>query len=340
MTGHGARPHRLRPVLRRTRPALALVALLLPALVACGSDSDGEPDTGSDGGVTVEGLDGLTFSGEVGESLSVEWADDAEVEKPEESEVSTVVEGDGEEIEDGDVVMAYLYVANGSTQDEVYSDYTNGAAQTLPNDERVGELLVEVMDGATYGSRVVALTSADGLFDGDTADNPLGLGDDDPVLLVADLVEEQQVSPTPTSEEAEDTTADSQPSLVVEGGDPVALDFDGIDEPALDTPVQRLVIEEGDGRKVKTSDTVTVDYLGSTYDADAPFDGSYSRGEPLVSPVSGLIPGWAIGLEGVPVGSRVLLQIPPAFGYGSQGSGESIPPNSTLWFLIDVIAAE
>ena len=46
-----------------------------------------------------------------------------------------------------------------------------------------------------------------------------------------------------------------------------------------------------------------------------------------------------VGLEGVPVGSRVLLQIPPAFGYGSQGSG-SIPPNATLWFLIDVIAAE
>nr|WP_246289924.1 FKBP-type peptidyl-prolyl cis-trans isomerase [Nocardioides marinus] len=236
--------------------------------------------------------------------------------------------------------MAYLYVANGTTEAEVYSDYTNGAAQTLPNDERVGELLLEVLDGATYGSRVVALTSADGLFDGQTADNPLGLGDDDPVVLVADLVEEQQVSPTPTSDEAEDTTADSQPSLVVEGGDPVALDFDGIDEPALDTPVQRLVIEEGDGREVKTSDTVTVDYLGSTYDADAPFDGSFSRGEPLVSPLSGLIQGWAIGLEGVPVGSRVLLQIPPAFGYGSQGSGESIPPNSTLWFLIDVIDAE
>jgi peptidylprolyl isomerase len=339
MSEHGTRPHRLRPVLRRTRPALALVALLLPALVACGS-SDSESGTDETASTTAAGLEGITFTGEVGESLSLEWDEDAELEKPEESEVSTLVEGDGEEIEDGDVVMAYLYVANGTTQAEVYSDYTNGAAQTLPNDERVGELLLEVLDGATYGSRVVALTSADGLFDGQTADNPLGLGDDDPVVLVADLVEEQQVSPTPTSDEAEDTTADSQPSLVVEGGDPVALDFDGIDEPALDTPVQRLVIEEGDGREVKTSDTVTVDYLGSTYDADAPFDGSFSRGEPLVSPLSGLIQGWAIGLEGVPVGSRVLLQIPPSFGYGSQGSGESIPPNSTLWFLIDVIAAE
>ncbi len=339
MTEHGARPHRLRPVLRRTRPALALAALLVPALVACGSDSGDEPDSGSDAGTSVEGLDGITFTGEVGESLSLEWDEDVELTKPEESEVSTVVEGDGEEIEAGDVVMAYLYVADGSSQEAVYDDYRNGAAQTLPNDEQVGELLLEVMDGATYGSRVVALTSADGLFDGNVENNPLGLGEDDPVLLVADLVEEQQVSPMPASEEAEDTTADSQPAIVSEGGDPVAMDFDGVEEPALDTPVQRLVIEEGDGRPVKTSDTLTVDYLGSTYDADAPFDGSFSRGEPLVSPLSGLIRGWSIGLEGVPVGSRVLLQIPPAFGYGSQGSG-SIPPNATLWFLIDVIAAE
>ncbi len=32
----------------------------------------------------------------------------------------------------------------------------------------------------------------------------------------------------------------------------------------------------------------------------------------------------------------MLIQIPPAYGYGAQGSGETIPPNSTLWFVIDV----
>ena len=91
---------------------------------------------------------------------------------------------------------------------------------------------------------------------------------------------------------------------------------------------------------MKASDTVTVNYLGATYDAEAPFDESYSRGEPLVSPLSGLIQGWSIGLTGVKVGSRVLLQIPPAFGYGAQGSGESIPGNATLWFVIDVVEVE
>ena len=79
-------------------------------------------------------------------------------------------------------------------------------------------------------------------------------------------------------------------------------------------------------------------YLGSTYDAKTPFDESFS-GEPLTSPLSGLIQGWTIGLTGVKVGSRVLLQIPPAYGYGPQGSG-AIPGNATLWFVIDVLAVQ
>ena len=128
--------------------------------------------------------------------------------------------------------------------------------------------------------------------------------------------------------------------MVEKDGKPTGLDFSGIDEPALDTPVQRVVLKEGTGAAVKESDTLTVNYLGSTYDAEAPFDESYSRGQPLNSALSGLIQGWSIGLTGVKVGSRVLLQIPPAFGYGAQGSGEAIPGNATLWFVIDVVKAE
>ena len=40
------------------------------------------------------------------------------------------------------------------------------------------------------------------------------------------------------------------------------------------------------------------------------------------------------------VGSRVLLQIPPAYAYGAQGSGSTIPGNATLWFVIDVVKAK
>lgn len=326
-------------MLRRTRSALAVTALLLPALVACGSEDESATDPSSEGGTTVEGLSGVAFSGEVGEELVVEW--DGGLEPVESTEVTTVVEGDGEEIEEGDVVTTYLYVGNGGTEEQVYNDYDTGAAQSLPYDEaQVGPVFTALMEGQTFGSRVVAVTTADELFGGQAEGNPLGLPVDDPVLVVADLVEEQAVSPEPSSREPEDADPAEQPTVVEEGGDPVALDFSGVEEPELDQPVQVLVLEEGDGPEVTAQDTLTVDYLGSVYDADEPFDGSYSRGEPLVSPLSGLIPGWTIGLEGVPVGSRVLLQIPPALGYGTQGSPPAIPGNATLWFLIDIIEAE
>lgn len=322
-------------MLRRTRAALALTALLLP-LAACGSESDSEEAADTAAG---EGISGVAFSGEVGESLEVEW--DGGVASTDATEVTTLVEGDGEAIEEGDVVTTYLYVANGTTEEQVYNDYDTGTPQSLPYDEaQVGPVLTQLIEGATYGSRVGAVTTAEELFGGTAEGNPLGLPVDDTVVVVADLVSPQEVAPSPASQEAEEADPDTQPTVVEEGGDPVGLDFSGVEEPELDTPVQVLVLEEGDGPQVTPQDTVTVDYLGAVYDAEAPFDESYSRGEPLVSPLSGLIPGWTIGLEGVPVGSRVLLQIPPALGYGAQGSPPSIPGNATLWFLIDVVEAE
>ena len=124
--------------------------------------------------------------------------------------------------------------------------------------------------------------------------------------------------------------------MIEHKGVPSGLDWTGIAEPALDTPVQRVVLKEGTGPAVKSTDTVTVNYLGETYQAKAPFDESYTK-TPLTSALSGLVQGWTIGLTGVKVGSRVLLQIPPAYGYGAQGSGSTIPGNATLWFVIDVL---
>lgn len=315
-----------------------LVALLLPALVACGTDDETASDQASESsGSTGEGLAEVSFSGEVGEGIEAEFS--AEVPVPDETSVTTLVEGDGEEIAEGDTVRTYLWVANGTAQEEAYDDYANGAPQSILNDAQVG-FFGQLLTGQTYGSRVVAVTTPDELFGQAAANNALGIGVDDSVVIVADLVEKVEASPEPSSDEPQDAAPEAQPTVVEEGGSPVGLDFSGMEEPELDAPVQVLVLEEGDGRPVKAADTVSVDYLGSTFDADAPFDESYSRGTPLESPLSGLIPGWTIGLTGVPVGSRVLLQIPPAFGYGAEGSPPTIPGNATLWFLIDVLEAK
>ncbi len=326
---------------RLRRPTAALCAVLLvPALAACGdsdkADDPGSSESSADAGAG-DGLKEVTFSGEVGESITSEWK--SEVALPDETTVTTLVEGDGDAVAKGDTVSTYLYVGNGTSQKDLYSDYESGAPEAIPNSDEVEDLFKRIFDGATYGSRVVAVTTPTEVFGESVEGNSLGVAATDSLVIVADLVEKQEVSPDPTDDQAHDATPDSQPKVVETDGKPTGLDFDGIDEPALDTPVQRVVLEEGSGAAVKASDTVKVNYLGATYGADAPFDESFS-GEPLTSALSGLIQGWTIGLTGVKVGSRVLLQIPPAYGYGTQGSPPSIPANATLWFVIDVVEVQ
>lgn len=322
--------------------AALCAALLLPALAACGGDSSSgadEPDTRSEsspGTAQTGELSEVSFSGDVGKSLAATWS--SEIEVPKTTTVTTLVQGDGDEVQDGDTVTTFLYVGNGSTQKDLYSDYDNGSPEGIPNTEQAGEVFRALFTGATYGSRVAAVTTATALFGENVEGNQLGIGADDTVVLVADLIEKQEEPPTPTDDAAHDASPDTQPSVVEKDGKPTGLDFSGIDEPALDTPVQRVVLEQGSGAAVKASDTVKIDYLGATYDAKEPFDESFSK-QPLTSALSGLIRGWTIGLTGVKVGSRVLLQIPPAYGYGAQGSG-AIPANATLWFVIDVLEVQ
>ncbi len=331
---------------RLRRPAAVLcAALLVPALASCGDDSDKADDDKSstsasaDAGSSTGELEEVSFSGEVGESITAEW--NSEVKAPDEVEVTTLVEGDGDDVAEGDTISTYLWAGNGTTQEQVFSDYDNGAPEAIPYTEgQLDPVFTALFEGQTYGSRVVAVASASEVFGESAEENSLGVDPSDALVIVADIVEKQEEAPEPTSDKPEDADPAAQPKIVEEGGKPTGLDFSGVDEPELDAPVQRLVLEEGDGAAVKASDTVTVNYLGSTYDAEAPFDESFSGGEPLVSPLSGLIQGWTIGLEGVKVGSRVLLQIPPGYGYGAQGSGDAIPGNATLWFVIDVVKAE
>jgi peptidylprolyl isomerase len=322
--------------------AALCAVLLVPTLAACGDDGSSDAkDTGtkseaSDGASATGELSEVSFSGDVGKELTVTWK--SAIDTPQATTVTTLVKGDGDEIADGDTVSTYLWVGNGTTKKDVYSDYDNGSPEAIPNSDQVGEVFVKLFSGSTYGSRVVAVTTATELFGESAESNQLGIGVDDAVVLVADLVSKQEESPTPTDDKAHDASPSAQPTVVEKDGKPTALDFSGIDEPELDTPVQRVTLKEGTGAAVKASDTVKVNYLGATYNANKPFDESFS-GQPLTSALSGLVQGWSIGLTGVKVGSRVLLQIPPAYGYGSQGSGD-IPANATLWFVIDVLSVE
>jgi peptidylprolyl isomerase len=107
-------------------------------------------------------------------------------------------------------------------------------------------------------------------------------------------------------------------------------------------PPKKLVtkeIEEGSGEEAKSGDEVTVQYVGVDYKNGKEFDSSWSRSEPFTFTLGAgqVIPGWEQGVEGMKVGGRRELIIPPELAYGKAGSPPAIGPNETLIFVIDLL---
>jgi peptidylprolyl isomerase len=98
---------------------------------------------------------------------------------------------------------------------------------------------------------------------------------------------------------------------------------------------------KGTGTVAAAGDQLTVNYVGALYKNGKVFDASWNRHQtfPFQLSTTAVIPGWVEGIAGMRVGGRRELIIPPALAYGKTGSGSTIPPNSTLIFIVDLLAA-
>jgi FKBP-type peptidyl-prolyl cis-trans isomerase FkpA len=94
----------------------------------------------------------------------------------------------------------------------------------------------------------------------------------------------------------------------------------------------------GDGDVAEAGKMVTVHYVGTLEDGTQ-FDSSRDRGQPFEFLLGGgmVIQGWDEGVEGMAVGGKRTLTIPPDLGYGAEGAADVIPPNSTLTFEIELL---
>ena len=106
-------------------------------------------------------------------------------------------------------------------------------------------------------------------------------------------------------------------------------------------PPTELVIEDlvvGDGPEATAGMQVNVDYVGVSWSTGNEFDASWNRGEPLAFGlgVGQVIAGWDQGVQGMRVGGRRKLTIPPDMAYGQHGAGGVIGPNETLIFVCDL----
>ncbi len=96
----------------------------------------------------------------------------------------------------------------------------------------------------------------------------------------------------------------------------------------------------GTGQTAQAGQTVTVNYVGILCKTGKQFDSSWQRNQPftIALSTSSVIPGWVQGIPGMKVGGRRELVIPASLAYGEKGSGSTIPPNSTLVFVVDLIS--
>ena len=115
------------------------------------------------------------------------------------------------------------------------------------------------------------------------------------------------------------------------------VDFPGGEPPA---ELKITDIWEGDGPQAKPGSTVGVHYVGVAWSTGEEFDSSWGRGEPLSFPLGAgrVIAGWDQGVQGMKVGGRRQLTIPPHLAYGDQGAGRRIKPGETLIFVCDLVS--
>ena len=99
-------------------------------------------------------------------------------------------------------------------------------------------------------------------------------------------------------------------------------------------------ISEGTGPEANPGDLVKVHYVGVAYSTGEEFDASWDRGDPLQFRLGAgqVIAGWDQGVQGMKVGGRRQLIIPPHLAYGDRGAGRSIAPGETLIFVCDLVS--
>ncbi|MFC0598131.1 FKBP-type peptidyl-prolyl cis-trans isomerase [Streptomyces palmae] len=191
----------------------------------------------------------------------------------------------------------------------------------------------QALVGKKVGSRVeMAIPPALGY--GEQGAPQVGIKGDDTLVFVVDILD----TFTATSSAKGATVAQDDKDLPK-----VGTNTDGkapeITIPKTDAP-KKLVAEyviEGDGPKVKATDSVLVQYKGVLWDGGKEFDSTYKRKQPTQFSLQQVVKGWSQGLTGKKAGSRVMIVIPPELGYGNQEQ-QGIPANSTLVFSVDILA--
>jgi len=292
----------------------------------------------SSGGTPVSANQGVTVSGPVGKTPVVHIPA-----RPASSDLvtKTLAPGHGAVLASTDSYLANfsIYLWHGSAHRLLYSTYT-ATPQVLP--VALGISGVDrAMAGQRTGGRVLAVVPPKDGYG--TAGNPQGgVGPNDTLVWVIDPIQTFAKTASASGSHVSNgggrlPTVSAQPGLMPAVTIPKTA-------PPAGLTVTTLI--KGPGPAVRAGQVVVVKYVGVIWRSKQIFDENWPSSArphsiPAVFRLGQVIAGWNTGLVGVPVGSRVMLVIPPAEGYGKKGQPQAgIHGTDTLVFVVDVLAAD
>jgi FKBP-type peptidyl-prolyl cis-trans isomerase len=250
--------------------------------------------------------------------------------------VKTLIQGTGATLTKTDAMAAnlVLYFWNGTSSSLKANTFTSTPTM-IPSKSLPG--LETALIGKKVGSRVLAvIPPAQGYG---TSGNPQnGATATTTLVVVIDLLKAYSNTAGATGTQVS-AGGGTLPTVSAKAGSAPALTFPSSSPPS--GLVTKTLIK-GTGPQVAKGDYTITKYVGYTWRTKKSFDSSWSRGSPYpivvyASPEQ-VIPGLDKGLLGQTVGSRVLLSIPPAQGYGKTGVAQAgIKGNDTLVFVVDIL---
>jgi peptidylprolyl isomerase len=314
--------------MRRISAALLVPALAALAMVGC--SSSGSSASSPNSGVKVTGTFGKAPDVTIPAAKAGSKLD-----------ITTPIQGSGQVLASGDDVLANLaiYVWSGKTHKLLDSTFTS-IPQVLPSNIGLKGLAAAVK-GKKIGSRVLAVVPpADGY--GRQGNSQIGVKGTDTTVWVIDLI--KPFSPTASaSGKSVSSGGGSLPSVKAATGSAPVVTI-----PKKGTPPSKLISKtliQGTGPKLQAGQTVVAQYVAVNWRTKQVFNSTWPSSSSAGTPFSftlggsGAIPGFIKGLTGANVGSRMLLVIPPAQGYGKAGQPQAgIKGTDTLVFVVDILA--
>ena len=295
--------------------AMTALALCL-GLSACGGKSDG----GSHSGDTMQGV---SASGKLGSKPDISFKTPFKVEN---QTHQVIQEGNGEVIRDGDRVCTRSLALDAKTGKVINSTWDKSSPEcSIVISKKSIPAYYDTFKGLKVNSTVAVGIDESGSGSSKATES---------YIMALTFVSRSKNLTRAQGQKVTDLPSDLPKISLDDKGKP-SLDLNGY-QPKGGLVVQPLI--KGKGAKVGQHQSVSANYTGWLASDGKQFDSSWDRGQASDFSLDQVVKGWQQGLAGQTVGSQVLLVVPPDLGYGSQQQ-QKIPANSTLIFVVDILAA-